>query len=340
MYLYRKGNESQKHVNSLGGYFPDFLLYKNKNQFAKNDILKSNKLIKYNGNNNKNINTSINKKNNQYNKNDNSINYIYSNMKMKINNSHIIKKNTKNPESKNNINNNKNNNFSYSKNQNWKIFINKDTKNQNKGSNGIKTYKNNILNSSEKECISSIISETKLEENYQKNNKDYENEINMLIKEKEENEKIFKKQEKIIKKIEEDIIKLDNKIKSIKNENQKIYKKIETYKENEDQLIMLVKIIQKSGVDVEGLIDKWNEEIDNENNNSKGQYNNDESVTDSMNELNSKNSKISPASFIPINIEETNNHKKIYKGVPKLNFDKNKKKKQNQKKEKFRNNSK
>ena len=53
-----------------------------------------------------------------------------------------------------------------------------------------------------------------------------------------------------------------------------------------------------------------------------------------------KNSKISPASFIPINIEENNNHKKIYKGVPKLNFDMIKEKKQNQKKEKFRNNSK
>ena len=327
----------------MGGYFPDFLLYKNKSQFAKNNILKSNKLIKYNGNNiNKNINTSINKKNTQYNKKDNSVNYIYNNMKMKVNNSHIISKKAKNPESKSNNNKNKATNFSYLNNPNWHIFINKNIKN--KASNFINTYKNNILNSSEKDCISSIISDSKPEENFQKIDKDYENEINILKKEKEESEQIVKQQEKLIKKIEEDIQKLTNKIKNIKNENQKIYNKIETYKENEDQLIMLVKIIQKSGVDVEDLIDKWNSEIDNEenNNNIKEKYNNDESITDSINELNSKNSKITPASFIPINIEDSlnNKNKNIYKGIPKLNFDKINEKKQNQRKEKFRNNSK
>ena len=85
---------------------------------------------------------------------------------------------------------------------------------------------------------------------------------------------------------------------------------------------MLVKIVQKSGVDVESLIDKWNNEIEMENNEEKEKFNNNnnesESLTDSINEL---NSKIDPSSFIPINIEEPHINKKVMKGIPKLNFD-------------------
>ena len=89
---------------------------------------------------------------------------------------------------------------------------------------------------------------------------------------------------------------------------------------------MLVKIIQKSGVDVEKIIDKWNYDIEMENNDNEDEdedinYNNNnednDSLTDSINEL---NSKIDPSSFIPINIEEPHINKKV-KGIPKLNFD-------------------
>ena len=131
---------------------------------------------------------------------------------------------------------------------------------------------------------------------------------------------------------------MDSKIKSIENENININKKIEIYKENEEQLIMLIKIVQKSGVDVEKIIDKWNEEVENETSSNIEDINNiDDSITDSINEL---NSKISPSSFIPINIEKPNNNKNIYSGIPKLNFDVIKNNKKNVKKEKFRNNSK
>ena len=105
---------------------------------------------------------------------------------------------------------------------------------------------------------------------------------------------------------------------------------------------MLVKIIQKSGVDVEELIDKWNSEVDLENNNSISNNsnnnnitNNNESYTDSINEL---NGKIDPSSFIPINIEEPHVNKKVFNGIPKLNFDILKNNKEGNKK-KFRNNS-
>ena len=106
---------------------------------------------------------------------------------------------------------------------------------------------------------------------------------------------------------------------------------------------MLVKIIQKSGVDVEDLIDKWNNEVEKENNDNNmtdSNSNNSESYNDSINELNSKNSKIDPSSFIPINIEEPHVNKKVFNGIPKLNFDILKNNRETNKRGKFRNNSK
>ena len=113
------------------------------------------------------------------------------------------------------------------------------------------------------------------------------------------------------------------------------------YKELEQQLIMLVKIVQKSGVDVEKLIDEWNNDVEMENNNENEELNNyndeDELLTDSINE---SNSKIDPSSFIPINIDEPNINEKVMKGIPKLNFDVIKYGVENNKKGKFRNHSK
>ena len=107
---------------------------------------------------------------------------------------------------------------------------------------------------------------------------------------------------------------------------------------------MLVKIIQKSGVNVEELIDKWNNEVELENDDNNdndneylSNYSNNESFTDSINEL---NSKIDPSSFIPINIEEPHINKKVFNGIPKLNFDIIKNNNREGNKKKFRNNSK
>lgn len=195
-------------------------------------------------------------------------------------------------------------------------------KNSISNSNSINTnnYIINTLNVSEKNFMRTGISSAKPQKSSQKLNKDYEGEINKLIREKEECESTIKKQEKLIEKLKEDNDKLDNKISYILNENKKISKKIELHQENQEQLIMLIKIVQRSGVDVEKLIDKWNNDVEMENNNmsSDSNYNNTESYTDSMNEL---NSKIDPSSFIPINIEEPHINKKVLKGIPKLNFD-------------------
>ena len=102
---------------------------------------------------------------------------------------------------------------------------------------------------------------------------------------------------------EEDNDILENKINLIIQENKKIKSKIKNYLENQEQLIMLVKIVQKSGVDVENLIDKWNNEVENMNSEEDNEIvlDNKESISDEINEL---NDKIDPSSFIPINIEK------------------------------------
>ena len=102
------------------------------------------------------------------------------------------------------------------------------------------------------------------------------------------------------------------------------------------------KIVHRCGVDVERIIDKWNNEIDmdsyeNEESSNYKKNNKDESLIDSTNEL---NSKIDPSSFIPINIEEPHSNKKVMKCIPKLNFDAIKFGGENLRKGKFRNHSK
>ncbi len=102
---------------------------------------------------------------------------------------------------------------------------------------------------------------------------------------------------------------------------------------------MLVKIIQKSGVDIENVIDKWNHEIEEEEEKEdeekekeeEDEDNNEEKIGksrsyDSMNDL---DGKIDCSSFIPIIMKEKKPEKVIkVKDVPKLNFDAIKKKQQ------------
>ena len=320
MNIYKKKNESQHHINSVGPKFPIDPLSKTNSQYINYKYLKNNNSTKYNFNNNKKINNSHLKNTFNINKSQN------------FNNK--ISKTTKNINSSN-INNYINNSAFYANNNKNK------SKNSISNSNSINTnnYIINTLNVSEKNFMRTGISSAKPQKSSQKLNKDYEGEINKLIREKEECESTIKKQEKKKKKLKEDNDKLDNKISYIINENKKISKKIELHQENQEQLIMLIKIVQRSGVDVEKLIDKWNNDVEMENNNmsSDSNYNNTESYTDSMNEL---NSKIDPSSFIPINIEEPHINKKVLKGIPKLNFDIIKNGDDNNRRGKYRNHSK
>ena len=77
---------------------------------------------------------------------------------------------------------------------------------------------------------------------------------------------------------------------------------------------MLIKIIQENGVDVDGLIDKWNNEIDNEE-----MQNNESEVTKSVDiEMIKEHKKYE---FQPITVNNSKKSKSNIKGVPKLNFD-------------------
>ena len=102
----------------------------------------------------------------------------------------------------------------------------------------------------------------------------------------------------------------------LEKENKILNNKIEEYSKNQEQLILLIKIVQNLGIDINKLIDEYNKEIDNYNlieNNSKIKYN--ESVSD-------LDIKLESNSFIPINIEKTHEFKISKIKIPKLNFEK------------------
>ena len=333
MYLYKKNNESTHHSNNKKDIKSNFnidLLNKQNNKYTKyynknkNNI--SNNMNNNYINNNKNINTSIN--------NNKSINLSKKPLnKNGINKNNFIYYNSKNKNKNQTVSfTNTNNSVSYNYNNASKI--NKMNKIP-PSSNPVNTYIINTLNVSEKNFINSGLTNAKPDKVFNDYGNDLQNEINKLIKEKEENKSLIKKQKKLIEKFEEDNDNLESRINSIINENKKIKEKIETYTENQEQLIMLIKIVQKSGIDVEALIDKWNNEVENMNEENEIS-DNKESTSDEINEL---NGKIDPSSFIPINIEEPHVNKKVFKGIPKLNFS-NINNKETNKKAKFKNNSK
>ena len=320
MYLYRKKNDVHN--------FPFDLISRKNTQnsiYNINNIIKTNNHIKINGNNN------LSKINNS---------------SMNNNTAHFIKKHIINPKfTYNNINTNKNNTHIIANNLKMANIIknrynyNNSNKN-NKTSNRINVGKFFVhtLNANEKDYLGKRISVSNPKK--AENNKDYKNEINALIKERDEKQNLVKKQKKLIEKIEEDNKKLEKEIKKIHDENNKIKQKIELSQDNQEQLIVLVKIIQKNGVNVEELIDKWNEEVDMENqknNDNNSSNNNNESFNESNNEV---NSHIDSSSFIPINIEKPHVNKKVFNGIPKLNFDIIKSNHKNHKREKYRNKSK
>ena len=185
-------------------------------------------------------------------------------------------------------------------------------------SNNSKTFKSintnnyiiNTLNLSEKK----IINNTSIEP--QNETVDFDNNYKKLKKEKEELEKKVLAQKKLIQKLIQENEKLDNKFNEVYEENCKLRNTILSYKDTQEQLIILIKLVQKTGVDVEEIIDKWNNEVENENNNNSQIILQDKDL--SYHDL-KDNNKFD--SFTPIIINDSNNNnKKKYNMVPKLNF--------------------
>ena len=186
-------------------------------------------------------------------------------------------------------------------------------------SNNSKTFKSintnnyiiNTLNLSEKK----IINNTSLEP--QNKTVDFDSNYKKLRKEKEELEKKVSAQKKLIQKLIEENEKLDNRFTEVYEENIKLRNVLASYKDTQEQLIILIKLVQKTGVDVESIIDKWNNEVENEENNSEIiLQNKDFSYISDKDNIKDKIDH----SFTPITINENkpeNNNKVI---VPKLNF--------------------
>ena len=189
-------------------------------------------------------------------------------------------------------------------------------------SNNSKTFKSintnnyiiNTLNLSEKK----IINNTSLEP--QNETVDFDINYKKLKKEKEELEKKISAQKKLIQKLIEDNEKLDNKFNEIYEDNIRLKNKLNGYKDTQDQLIMLIKLVQKTGVDVEGIIDKWNNEVENENNNSDN-ISQEKEISSISEKQDYKDNKFDP-SFTPIVINENDKKDNSIKvsNVPKLNF--------------------
>ena len=79
---------------------------------------------------------------------------------------------------------------------------------------------------------------------------------------------------------------------------------------------MLIKIIQENGVDVDGLIDKWNNEVEMEERQAAGgDVENTKSVDIEMIKEHEK------YEFLPITVDNSKKSRSNIKGVPKLNFD-------------------
>ena len=145
--------------------------------------------------------------------------------------------------------------------------------------------------------------------------KNFEKDLNKYKKEKDELNNKIKEQKSYIEKLMEKNKKLDEKFNDVNQENIAIKKKYSTLKENQEQLIMLIKIIQENGVDVDGLIDKWNNEIEMEEKEGGGESENTKSVDIEMIKEHEK------YEFLPITVNNPKKSKSIIKGVPKLNFD-------------------
>ena len=167
----------------------------------------------------------------------------------------------------------------------------------------------NTLNVSEK----SFINNSALEK------KNYEKDINMYKKEKEELNKKIKEQKGFIEQLIEKNKKLDEIFNNVNEENMNIKKKYNNLKENQEQLIMLIKIIQENGIDVDGLIDKWNNEVEMEEKQAARGGGKDGANTKSVYvEMNKEHEKYE---FLPITVENSIKSRSIIKGVPKLNFE-------------------
>lgn len=149
---------------------------------------------------------------------------------------------------------------------------------------------------------------------------DLENKIKILQKEKEDLTNKNKEQKKLISKLMSDNEEIEKNISQLKNYNKHLKEKIEQLKENQNQLVLLLKIIEKNGIDIESIIDKWNEEVEKEEESEEK-----DSISNINNNINTdqSDSRMDSAIYVPITLDEgdkSENKINYKKNIPKLNF--------------------
>ncbi len=154
----------------------------------------------------------------------------------------------------------------------------------------------------------------------QKNNRKMKNENKILLsfkKEKNLLNTMIDKQKIEIEKLKNKSIIYNQKLLLLEKENKTLNKKIEDYSNNQDQLILLIKIIQACGVDIDNLIDEYNNNINNDYlyDNSSKSFTDNESISE-------LDIKAESNSFIPITLEKEHKTKISKIKIPKLNLDK------------------
>lgn len=170
------------------------------------------------------------------------------------------------------------------------------------------------------------------------NNEYYTQKISKL--EKEKNNLILKNNEQkvLISNLQKENEKLKKDLKTSEDSKSEIQSKYDTLKENQDQLVMLLKLVEKEGVNLENIISKWNSQMDEEeeknssnnvnedniNNLSEGEKENNEEDDLNDKEIHSDDDLNGGEEFLPLTLGENNINSNTVKikraNVPKLDF--------------------
>ena len=186
----------------------------------------------------------------------------------------------------------------------------------NNKSNFIRKKKYLLTNNSTSNSIN--LTKASIEEKIHKKIKNDNNKLANYKKEKIKLTNLIEKQKAEIEKLTNKKKLYKQKLALLEKENKKLNKKLEEYTSNQEQLILLIKLIQSCGVDINELIDDYQNSTNiNINNTVKKDKKN--KFSDSVSDLDIKGES---NSFIPITIEKTHESKISKIKIPKLNFEK------------------
>jgi hypothetical protein len=186
----------------------------------------------------------------------------------------------------------------------------------NNKSNFIRKKKYLLTNNSTSNSIN--LTKASIEEKIHKKIKNDNNKLANYKKEKIKLTNLIEKQKAEIEKLTNKKKLYKQKLALLEKENKKLNKKLEEYTSNQEQLILLIKLIQSCGVDINELIDDYQNST-NININNTVKKDKKSKFSDSVSDLDIKSES---NSFIPITIEKTHESKISKIKIPKLNFEK------------------